>query len=216
MSPKVSTHAALSKQCWLGLCLGVLVCVGCSSESADWQAARNAGTIESYQQYLDRHPQGAHADEAREWQAYRKTEKAENTIDGWTAFLKQAHEDQGGSPGNSPRFQAILQLEELRKKENKLFLELIQPGARGEPIPFEWADKNSPCMQFTQVDFHMISLGSGLSAAEKAIVKGAGVAERLGDGVFRVTRKEGDFGWEFMVNTKEDAWRVFHAQVLKP
>jgi hypothetical protein len=89
--------------------------------------------------------------------------------------------------------------------------------AKGTPwYSWEWADKKSPWMQFTQVDFPIISLGSGLAEAEKAIVKGAGVVERLGDGVFKVTLKEGEYGWEFMVNTKEDAWRVFHAQILKP
>jgi hypothetical protein len=71
-------------------------------------------------------------------------------------------------------------------------------------------------MKFSQVDFPMISLGSGLAEAEKAIAKGMATAERLGDGVFRVTLKEGEYGWEFMINTKDDVWRVFHAQILKP
>jgi cell division protein FtsN len=49
-----------------------LVCVvvagslwGCGSTEADWQRANAAGSLTAYQAFLDRHPNGPHADEAR-------------------------------------------------------------------------------------------------------------------------------------------------------
>lgn len=40
--------------------------VGCSHEGADWKAASTANTPEAYQQFLQQHPSGVDADQARE------------------------------------------------------------------------------------------------------------------------------------------------------
>jgi outer membrane protein assembly factor BamD (BamD/ComL family) len=52
----------------LGLCLAASLCallLACSSTDADWQQATSAGTIAAYQNFLKQHPNGQHADEAR-------------------------------------------------------------------------------------------------------------------------------------------------------
>jgi hypothetical protein len=50
---------------WMSaLALG-LALAGCSSESSDWKSAAAADTSEAYQQYLQQHPTGANADQAR-------------------------------------------------------------------------------------------------------------------------------------------------------
>jgi outer membrane protein assembly factor BamD (BamD/ComL family) len=43
--------------------MGLLL--GCSSTEADWQQATSGGTIAAYQDFLKSHPNGQHADEAR-------------------------------------------------------------------------------------------------------------------------------------------------------
>ncbi len=50
---------------WMSaLALG-LALAGCSSESSDWKSAAAADTSEAYQQYLQQHPTGANAEQAR-------------------------------------------------------------------------------------------------------------------------------------------------------
>jgi cell division septation protein DedD len=50
---------------WMSaLALG-LALAGCSSESSDWKSASGADTSEAYQQYLQQHPSGANADQAK-------------------------------------------------------------------------------------------------------------------------------------------------------
>ena len=50
---------------WMSaLALG-LALAGCSSESSDWKSATAADTSEAYQQYLQQHPSGANADQAK-------------------------------------------------------------------------------------------------------------------------------------------------------
>jgi cell division septation protein DedD len=46
------------------LALGLAV-AGCSSESTDWKSATAADTSEAYQQYLQQHPTGANAEQAK-------------------------------------------------------------------------------------------------------------------------------------------------------
>jgi cell division septation protein DedD len=53
-----------------GICLIVIAAAafalaGCSRESADWKSARSADTTESYQQFLQQHPNSSTADQAR-------------------------------------------------------------------------------------------------------------------------------------------------------
>jgi cell division septation protein DedD len=53
-----------------GICLIVITAAafalaGCSRESADWKSATTAGTTESYQQFLQQHPNSSSADQAR-------------------------------------------------------------------------------------------------------------------------------------------------------
>jgi hypothetical protein len=50
---------------WMSaLALG-LALAGCSSESTDWKSASAADTSEAYQQYLQQHPTGANAEQAK-------------------------------------------------------------------------------------------------------------------------------------------------------
>jgi hypothetical protein len=53
-----------------GICLVVvaamsLLLAGCNRETADWKSATTADTGESYQQFLQQHPDSTHADQAR-------------------------------------------------------------------------------------------------------------------------------------------------------
>src|SRR5579875_768831 len=59
----VENHA-MSRLGAIGLVLGLFL-IACSSGEADWQKATTANTIDAYQDFLKKHPNGQHADEAR-------------------------------------------------------------------------------------------------------------------------------------------------------
>jgi len=50
---------------WMSAFALGLALAGCSSESSDWKSAAAADTSEAYQQYLQQHPTGANAEQAR-------------------------------------------------------------------------------------------------------------------------------------------------------
>jgi hypothetical protein len=65
-------------------------------------------------------------------------------------------------------------------------------------------------LQASQAGFPMSSPASGLAEAEKQIVKGlARVTARHGPGVYKVLVE----GWEFIIDTNQKPWRVFHAVI---
>jgi cell division septation protein DedD len=80
------------------LMLAVAMLVGCSREKIDWKSAEAADTVEAYDHFLERHPDGelstqararvAQLDEDRDW----KRASAADTADGYRHFLAQ-HEN---------------------------------------------------------------------------------------------------------------------------
>jgi cell division septation protein DedD len=50
---------------WVSALALALALAGCSSESTDWKSATSADTSEAFQQYLQQHPNGANAEQAR-------------------------------------------------------------------------------------------------------------------------------------------------------
>jgi cell division protein FtsN len=50
---------------WVGACALGLALASCSGEGTDWKSATAADTSEAYQQYLQQHPTGANAEQAR-------------------------------------------------------------------------------------------------------------------------------------------------------
>jgi hypothetical protein len=61
----------------------VLLLVGCSSESRDWETAKKSNTVEAYEKYLKDYPEGDHSVEAkkvldnRAWEQARKSDSVE-------------------------------------------------------------------------------------------------------------------------------------------
>jgi hypothetical protein len=81
---------------WAGLVLGVaLAAAGCSRQQGDWDKARTANDIESYEQFVKKYPGGdftaqaqariKELEEERDWQKARDAD----TPDAYQAFLKQ-------------------------------------------------------------------------------------------------------------------------------
>ena len=81
MSPVLSA-SRLHRSCMAGLfVVSVLLLAGCSSEASDWRDATMFHSKASYQRYLERRPEGEHAEEAREWLLYfaaREDDREEN------------------------------------------------------------------------------------------------------------------------------------------
>ena len=80
------------------IALSALVLTACDTEPEDWQAAEAAGSVESYSAYLDAHPSGEHAEEARtlldallEGTAWDEA-RASNTEDAYSQYL-ETHSD---------------------------------------------------------------------------------------------------------------------------
>lgn len=78
-----------------GLCLVTLALAGCHREQSDWERARAANTVQSYEQYLSKYPSGSFATQAQarlaqveEDQDWQKA-SATNTPEGYQAFLRQ-------------------------------------------------------------------------------------------------------------------------------
>ncbi len=77
------------------IAVGALALAGCSHESADWKSAAAANTTEAYRQFLQQHPNGADAPQARariqqleedrDWQAAA----AADTRDAYQQFVAQ-------------------------------------------------------------------------------------------------------------------------------
>jgi cell division protein FtsN len=53
-----------ARRFWLSLCLALLA-AGCSREQQDWRSAEGANTLESYGQFIQRHPESELARQAR-------------------------------------------------------------------------------------------------------------------------------------------------------
>lgn len=81
---------------WAGLVLGVaLAAAGCSRQQGDWDKARTANNLESYEQFVKKYPNGdftapaqariKELEEERDWQKARDAD----TPDAYQAFLKQ-------------------------------------------------------------------------------------------------------------------------------
>ncbi len=76
-------------------CVAVLTAAGCSRQQSDWDKARTANNIESYEQFVKKYPSGdftaqaqarlKELEEEREWQKARDAD----TPDAYQAFLKQ-------------------------------------------------------------------------------------------------------------------------------
>lgn len=61
----MSTRALVTSFALLALVLALLL-VGCSREKSDWRSAQAADSPESYQQFIDQHPDSSHVATARE------------------------------------------------------------------------------------------------------------------------------------------------------
>jgi len=78
----------------LGVCL-LLVLGGCSREQQDWRSAESADTIESYGQFLQRHPESELATQARARVAQLGEDRdwqhagSADTVDAYREFLTQ-------------------------------------------------------------------------------------------------------------------------------
>ena len=77
------------------LCFATLALAGCHREQSDWQKARAANTLQSYEQYLAKYPNGSFATQAEarlaqveEDQDWQKASAA-NTPESYQAFLRQ-------------------------------------------------------------------------------------------------------------------------------
>ncbi len=78
-----------------GLCLLTLGLAGCHREQSDWAKVRATNTVQSYEQYLAKYPNGsfvaqaearlAQVEEDQDWQKASAT----NTPEGYQAFLRQ-------------------------------------------------------------------------------------------------------------------------------
>ncbi len=87
----------MQRRPWIaaGLCFLTLALAGCHREQSDWAKARAANTVQSYEQYLAKYPNGsfatqaqarlAQAEEDQDWQKAGAT----NTPEGYQAFLRQ-------------------------------------------------------------------------------------------------------------------------------
>jgi len=77
-----------------------LALVACSSVESDWQTASATGTVAAYQDFLKQHPNGAHADEARDKIKSLRDEQAwtlaqnTNTGDSYRQYL---HDEPNGA-----------------------------------------------------------------------------------------------------------------------
>ena len=74
---------------WLFLILGLFL--SCSPERGDWKEAKSQHSIEAYQAYLAKHPEGDHAVEARARirKLYYDQAASANTIEAYEEFLKR-------------------------------------------------------------------------------------------------------------------------------
>jgi len=69
---------------------GGMFLAGCNSTESDWKHAKEANVTSAYARFLDRHPQGAHADEAKaaienlDWKAALLT----NNVSGFLTYLR--------------------------------------------------------------------------------------------------------------------------------
>lgn len=91
------------------LILCACVLSSCSGEKKAWQAAQQSGTIEMYEQFIQKYPKSEHGEKALEeiWKLTRMT----NTMDGYV-HLTQSF------PGTSFYDQAVEQIWQLVKSEN--------------------------------------------------------------------------------------------------
>lgn len=73
----------------LGLSLACAVLSGCSSPERDWRKAAAAGTIEAYEEFLSRHPEGELADQAKAAKEKLDFDRAvaANSVAGFEEFL---------------------------------------------------------------------------------------------------------------------------------
>ena len=77
------------------LCIGILAAIACNSEPTSWNRAVSGNTAAAYENYLQGHPQGPHAAEARA-AAGRLRDEADwasatsaNSLDAYELYLKQ-------------------------------------------------------------------------------------------------------------------------------
>lgn len=87
--PKMSSFAAVLA------CAALALAAGCSRQQSDWEKARTANNIESYEQFVKKYPTGEFTSQAqarvkeleeeRDWQKSRDAD----TPDAYQAFLKQ-------------------------------------------------------------------------------------------------------------------------------
>jgi hypothetical protein len=77
----------------VALVVAGLTCA-CSSVDSDWQTATTANTVASYQQFLQQHPTGEHADDAKARLQHLQDEQAwtgaltANTADAYQSYLQ--------------------------------------------------------------------------------------------------------------------------------
>jgi len=77
----------------LALC-GALAMTACDSSTKDWANASAANTVAAYQSFLDKHPGGAHAQEAKAFMLQLmddsawKTAQAGNSLDSYRQYLQ--------------------------------------------------------------------------------------------------------------------------------
>ncbi|HJN30471.1 MAG TPA: hypothetical protein QF604_21405, partial [Candidatus Latescibacteria bacterium] len=73
------------------LLLSMMLIAACDSEGSDWQTAKSENTDEGYARYLELHPDGKFAKNARkgrETLLYKKT-RMDNTLEAFSAFLER-------------------------------------------------------------------------------------------------------------------------------
>jgi hypothetical protein len=83
-------RAGLPRGNWgLVLVISVATLMGCDRTESDWGSAKQANTVNAYREFITKHGQGAHVDEARlaiedlNW----RDAKATNTIEAYSAYL---------------------------------------------------------------------------------------------------------------------------------
>jgi hypothetical protein len=77
-----------------GFAAGVLICLlaaGCDGEQSDWKLAQTANTVEAFSGFLEKHPRGPLADQARKEIEQREWKLAQtaNTVEAFSAFLQK-------------------------------------------------------------------------------------------------------------------------------
>lgn len=141
------------------LATALLVLAGCSRERGDWRSAQAADSPESYQQFIDEHPDSSHVATARErlmqlaedkdWRAAAETD----SLEAYQQFLVL-------HPGGRWAKEARVRIDGFHSTDNPK-----QPLTPGEPATFP--DATPPGATGTAAGEFGVQLGA-FSSAERA------------------------------------------------